>query len=68
MLTPVGFWSTVRKSLDLGDAAPGPERARRDATPPRDTGTGREATLLTGLEAPALDGFSMSYHREQRVA
>lgn len=62
---PVGlFESAVSERLYLGFAAPGPGRARRDATPHRDAGGSRGANLPTGLVAPAFDGFSLSYHRQ----
>jgi len=60
MPVPVGlFESAVSERLYLGFAAPGPGRARRDATPGRDAGGSRGGNLPTGLVAPASDGFSM---------
>ena len=55
--------NTVPERLYLGFAAPGPGRARRDATPGRDAGGSRGDKLPTGPKAPASDGISMSYHR-----
>lgn len=67
MPVPVGsVESAVQEHFYLGHAAPGPGRARR-AAPSRDAGCSQEAVPPTGLKAPAVDGFRMSYHRKHLV-
>ena len=67
MPVPVGsVESAVQEHFYLGHAAPGAGRARR-AAPSRDAGCSQEAVPPTGLKAPAVDGFRMSYHRKHLV-